>query len=172
MKAEVGMRNADCGTRNHPGFRIPKSALAAALLLFVLGAMCYLALVPNDRGQFLPFLPTKIRRWICEHADFNNVTAFFVLGLIVFRMRAGSMAGAAGRIFTHWGSRMAALMTLVCLFEILQFLIPGRMSGLRDVCTGWSGVFAAWLIFQIWDRAGNEASEHGVGTGSKGGRGA
>ena len=124
-----------------------------AALVVVFAAMCYLALVPNARGEFLGFLPQKLRRWICEHDDFNNVVGFAVLGLMAFRIggrrqmeRGAGVAAMLRRIFAHRGARLAALMALVCVFELLQLIIPGRMSGLQDVCTGWSGLFAAWLL--------------------------
>lgn len=124
-----------------------------ATLAVVFAAMCYLALVPNARGEFLGFLPQKLRRWICEHDDFNNVAGFAVLGLIAFRIggsgiteRGAGVAAMFRRIFAHRSARLAALMNLVCAFELLQLIIPGRMSSLQDVCTGWSGLFAAWLL--------------------------
>jgi hypothetical protein len=122
-------------------------------LVVVFAAMCYLALVPNARGEFLGFLPQKLRRWICEHDDLNNVVGFAVFGLIAFRIggrgqreRGAGVGAMLRRIFAHRGARLAALMVLVCVFELLQLIIPGRMSGLQDVCTGWSGLFAAWLL--------------------------
>jgi hypothetical protein len=133
-------------------------------LVVVLAVICYLALVPNARGEFLGFLPQKLRRWICEHDDFNNVTGFAVLGLVAFRIRGSGLTdrgtGVAAifrRIFAYRIARLAALMVLVCVFELSQFFIPGRMSSLQDVCTGWSGLFAAWLVSEIWWGSGGEA---------------
>jgi hypothetical protein len=127
---------------------------ARGILLVVLAAIAYLALVPNREGQFLPFLPQKIRRWICEHDDFNNVVAFAILGLVAFRIgRKGNASPDAGilrRVFARREARLASLMALVCLLELAQLVIPGRMSGLRDVCTGWSGLFAAWLLASVF----------------------
>jgi hypothetical protein len=132
-------------------------------VVVVLAAICYLALVPNARGEFLGFLPQKLRRWICEHDDFNNVTGFAVLGLVVFRVgsrgltdRGTGVVAIFRRIFAYRIARLAALMVLVCVFELSQFVIPGRMSSLQDVCTGWSGLFAAWLVSEICWGSGDE----------------
>jgi len=124
-----------------------------AMLLLVGAAIGYLALMPNVRGNMLGFLPQKVRRWIVEHDDLNNVVAFAVLGSVAFRIGrkeaarfAHGISGVLGRVFARRETRLAALMALVVVLELFQLVIPGRISGLRDVCTGWSGLFAAWLI--------------------------
>ena len=134
------------------------------LSLLVLGAVTYLALVPHNGRELTRLLPPKVYRWFAEHDDFNNIAAFFVLGLCVFRIRVEERAGGPGgmlaRIFRSSVTRLVALMALVCLFEFLQLGIQGRFSAFgpasshyyygttpfRDIHTGFSGVFAAWLL--------------------------
>jgi len=133
-----------------------RNIVGVAIAVTVLGLVAWLALIPNNRGQFLGFLPEKLRRWICEHDDFNNITGFWVLGIVAFCLpsadsanRGSGLIGLLCRVFAHRLARLAALMGLVCALEILQFVIPGRFSDLRDVCTGWSGLFAAWLVSEV-----------------------
>jgi hypothetical protein len=126
------------------------------MLIVVAAVIGYLALIPNDRGELLSFLPGKIRRWLCEHDDFNNIVAFGVLGSIVFRIRSrGARSPRRGtfrvfeRVLSSSEARLVLLMALVFLLELVQLVIPGRICDLQDVCSGWSGLFAAWLAFRV-----------------------
>ena len=46
---------------------------------------------------------------------------------------------------------ISLLLLLVCAIELVQMFIPGRVADLDDVCTGWSGIFAAWLLAVLLD---------------------
>ncbi|MFN9367527.1 MAG: hypothetical protein ACK6CT_01985, partial [Planctomycetia bacterium] len=85
---------------------------------------------------------------------FVNVDAFGFLAVVVFI--AGETSGAGGEsksggICARRGARLAVLLALVCVIEIVQIWISGRTSSLEDVCTGWSGIFAAWLLSVLRD---------------------
>lgn len=144
--------------------------IAKACFLPVFAAVLYLALMPNyGRSRFL-IVPMPVYRWICEHDDFDNITAFAVLASFAFLVgknpRAREYAattGAFARIFASRSARLTGLLAMVCVLELLQKWIPGRVSSMRDVCTGWSGIFAAWLISVLLDaRAENSAAARSV----------
>jgi hypothetical protein len=153
-----------------------RRTMGKAALAIILAAIGYLALVPNTHGEFLHFLPQKLRRWICEHDDFNNVVGFAVLGTVAFHIGTKRVASPGSSVFRRaFGrkeARLAALMGLVCVFELLQLVIPGRMSSLQDICTGWSGLFAAWLASEIWRSASDGSPVSHPGPNSRASRGA
>ncbi len=128
----------------------------------VLGAVIYLALMPNNGHARFKIVPEPAYRWLeaTWHDDFGNIVAFGVLAFATFilgrlpwdRENAGTGATFV-RLFASRAARLAGLLVMVCAIEILQIWIPGRTSSLRDVCSGWSGIFAAWLLAELLDRA-------------------
>ena len=119
------------------------------------------ALRPNPAGNVNHIFPKAIRVWINDgHDEEENLLAFFILGSFALCSGRRSARGASGavRLLNSRAVRMAALMALVCAIELVQLFIPGRISDLNDVCTGWSGIFAAWLLSVLLDaRAKNSA---------------
>ena len=123
-----------------------------------LAAGLTMALVPNTHGTPYAFLPAGLPRWIAEHDDPANIIAFLTLSIFALcfqreprRLRSDTKRNAVLRLFESRGMRVAGLMGLVCMIELVQLLIPGRVGELQDVCTGWSGIFAAWLIAVLFD---------------------
>ena len=135
-----------------------KISIPTLIVLAGLAAGLALALVPNTHGALYAFLPAGLRRWVAEHDDPVNIIAFLTLSIFALcfqreprRVRADTKRNAVLRLFESRGVRAAALMALVCTIELVQFFIPGRVADLQDVCTGWSGIFAAWLIAVLLD---------------------
>ena len=135
-----------------------KPSVPALIFSAGLAAGLWLALTPNVRGEMHFFLPMELRHWVHEHDDFANIAAFLCLaifGLCFQRnpQRGGKSAArpAMFRLLEKRAVRVAGLMALVCAIEIVQIFIPGRVADLQDVCTGWSGIFAAWLLSVILD---------------------
>lgn len=128
------------------------------LLLLLLGAVLYLALMPSNGHPRFRVVSPPVYRWFAEHDDFNNIAAFGGLAMVAFlvggrshgRKNAG-VSGAFARMFASRTSRLAGMLAMVCILETLQNWIPGRVSELQDVCTGWSGIFAAWLLSVLLD---------------------
>ena len=126
-------------------------------------AMAYLTLMPNDGRSRFRIVPLPLYRWLAgpEHDWLVNIIAFGFLAVVVFLVgknsgaRGGSMFAA---IFARRGARLAALLALVCAIEIAQIWIPGRTSSLEDVCSGWSGIFAAWLLAVLRDARAENGS--------------
>lgn len=120
------------------------------LLAGTVTAIAYLTLVPNTGHTRFRIVPLPLYRWLAgpEHDWLVNIIAFGFLALVVFLVdkNADSRRGRPAAILAHRGIRLAALLALVCVIETVQIWIPGRTSSLDDVCTGWSGIFAAWLL--------------------------
>ncbi len=136
-------------------------------LIFAVGLVAglALALVPNRRGDLYGFMPAGLRRWIYTHDDAANIIGFFMLSVfaLCFQREPRRDAKEAGRlapsrIFEGRGMRVAGLMILACAMEFAQIFIPGRVAELHDVCTGWSGIFAAWLVAVLLDARAETSS--------------
>lgn len=117
-----------------------------------------LALHPNTRGEVNHLLPADVVKWINNgHDEEENLFAFLILGTFaLFSGRCSERdSGGAGskvvRLLRSRPARMAALMGLVCAIELVQNFIPGRVADIDDVCSGWSGIFAAWLLSVLLD---------------------
>ena len=143
---------------NDPAIRRRRRPFRRALLAVTAIAIAYLTLIPNNGHARFRILPLPLYRWFAapEHDGFVNIAAFGFLATVVFL--AGRNPGTRGSgllvtIFASRTARLAALLALVCGIEILQRWIPGRTSSLQDVCTGWSGIFAAWLLCTVIDHA-------------------
>jgi hypothetical protein len=141
--------------------RVHRRQIAPALLLLLLGAVLYLALMPNLGRPRFTLVSPAVYRWFAEHDDFNNIAAFGGLAMVAFLVGCpspgGKKAGALNAFactFASRTSRLAGMLAMVCLLEALQNWIPGRVSELQDVCTGWSGIFAAWLLCALLDARG------------------
>ena len=125
----------------------PSISGLACIALLACGLV--LALRSNPRGEVHHILPVAVRDWMNDgHDEEANLVAFSILGIIALVPHRGRTA-AGPAVFRVLGRRaflMAALMALVCAIELVQMFIPGRVADLDDVCTGWSGIFAAWLL--------------------------
>ena len=134
-----------------------KTALVKMTFIVCLAAGLMMALPANRHGALHMFLPESLRRWVNEHDDAANVMAFFILAAVALRLPCAQAKGGTTlpavilQRLVHPLARVAALMLFVCAIEFTQSFIPGRVSELQDVCTGWSGIFAAWLISVLLD---------------------
>ncbi len=113
--------------------------------------------MPNNGHARFRIVPLPLYRWLAapEHDYLVNVAAFGFLALIIFLIRSHTDSrheSLVAAIFAHRIARLAALLALVCAIEVVQKWIPGRTSSLEDVCTGWSGIFAAWLVAELRGR--------------------
>lgn len=149
---------------NSTGPHAPLRRIVRLIFFLTLGLVLFLALIPNRGLWRFHFVPRQIQRWIMTHDDLNNILAFAVLGTAAFLVRkhrrdreAGGILGAVARTFASQWSRMAGLLVMVCGLEILQRWIPGRVSELEDVCTGFSGIFSAWLVRVLLDARGRDS---------------
>ena len=138
-----------------------KTAFVKALFIGGLAAGLLMALVPNIHGDRHSFLPRSFRAWVHEHDDLENIAAFFLLTTVALRLpvtarkSGATFPGVMLQVRERPLARVAALMLLVCGIELAQWFIPGRVPELQDVCTGWSGIFAAWMLAVLMDvRAG------------------
>ena len=130
------------------------------IFFLTLCAVLYLALMPNSGRARFKIVPEPMYRWLeaTWHDDFGNIVAFGFLAFVTFLIgkpaaaseNAGIVA-AFHRWFADRNVRLACLLAGVVTIEILQIWIPGRTSSLRDVCSGWSGIFAAWLLAELLD---------------------
>jgi hypothetical protein len=134
-----------------------KPAFLKTLFVAGLATGLWMALVPNRHGALHNFLPETLRRWVSENDDPANIAGFFMLTLVGLRLpRArengrGRVASMVFRMLGHPLAKVGVLMLLVCAIELSQRFIPGRVGELQDVCTGWSGIFAAWLLSVLRD---------------------
>ena len=143
---------------NDPAIRRRRRPFRRALLAVTAIAIAYLTLMPNNGHARFRILPLPLYRWLAapEHDGFVNIVAFGFLATVVFlagKKSDGCESGLLATIFASRAARLVALLSLVCGIEIAQKWIPGRVSSLQDVCTGWSGIFAAWLLCSVIDRA-------------------
>lgn len=134
-----------------------KPGIPALLCIAMLAGGLFLALAPN-RGNLNYIMPDAVRKWVNDdHDEEENLIAFTLLGscVLCFGRRAERrIAAAAPKVLRLLGSRavrMAALMAMVCVIELVQMFIPGRVADLNDVCTGWSGILAGWLLSVLLD---------------------
>ncbi len=136
-----------------------KAAMLKAIFVIGIIAAMAMALRPNRHGGIHNFVPASFRAWVNEHDDFQNIAAFFLIATVALllpgvRNREGkSLPAVVLRTLEPPLARVAALMLFVCVIELVQRFIPGRVPDLQDVCTGWSGIFAAWLVW-VLRRAG------------------
>ena len=150
--------DSSAGRGNESVPRTLRRRIGRAIFFLALGTVLYLALMPSDGHARFRIVSLPVFRWIAAHDDFDNIAAFAALALAAFlvgrdpseRENAGVCAAVARR-FASRLARLAGLLTMVCIFEVLQKWIPGRVSSLEDVCTGWSGIFAAWLVSELLD---------------------
>ena len=131
----------------------------------------FLALAPN-RGNLNYILPDAVRKWINDdHDEEENLIAFFLLGscaLCSDRRPKNGLGAARGKVLRLPGTRaarMAFLMALVGAIELVQIFIPGRVADLNDVCTGWSGIFAGWLLSVLLDSRTEDSADSRVRRG-------
>ena len=146
---DAAARGKDAAIRRRR--RISRAVFATTAI-----AIAYLALMPNNGPARFRIVPLPLYRWLeaPEHDGFANIVAFGFLAVVVFltgRNPDARGSGLLAAIFARRTVRLAALLALVCGIEIAQRWIPGRVSSLQDVCTGWSGIFAAWLLCMVFD---------------------
>ena len=145
--------------KNHTWRRIIGRVIFAGTAI----AMAYLTLMPNYGRSRFRLVPMPLYHWLTapEHDWLMNIVAFGFLAMVVFIVGGNSGASCdrcSVSVFARRAGRLVVLLALVCAIEIAQIWIPGRTSSLEDVCFGWSGIFAAWLITVLWDvRAENRA---------------
>jgi hypothetical protein len=129
-----------------------KAWLLKAIFIGCLAAGLVLALDPDTHGGRHHFVPVAFRAWVNEHDDLENMIAFFLLTAVALRLprargnRGTGLPAVALQILDRPLARVAALMLLVCAIELAQLVIPDRVADFQDVCTGWSGIFAAWML--------------------------
>lgn len=133
-----------------------RRSLGRGIFAVTVIAIAYLTLMPNYGRTRFRIVPIPLYRWLAapEQDWFVNVVAFGFLAVVVFIAGENSAAGGESKsvgIFARRGARLAALLALVCVIEIVQIWIPGRTSSLEDVCFGWSGILAAWLLAVLRD---------------------
>lgn len=132
-----------------------KPSLSDWLCIALLAGGMVLALRANPRGELNHILPVALRNWINEdHDEAENLIAFSILGVFALSLSRRAPSTAASpviHLLQSRAARMVALMSLVCGIELVQFFILGRMPDMKDVCTGWSGIFAAWLLGVLRD---------------------
>ena len=129
--------------------------IGRAILTVTVIAIIYLTLMPNNGHSRFRIVPLPLYRWLeaPEHDGFANIVAFGFLATVVFLVGRNPETrgdGLLAVIFARRTVRLVALLALVCGIEIVQKWIPGRTSSLEDVCTGWSGIFAAWLLCTVF----------------------
>ncbi len=131
-----------------------RPSISELVCIALLACGLVLALRSNPRGEVHHILPVAVRNWMNDgHDEEANLIAFSILStfaLVPRRAVAGTGSGVL-RVLGSRAFRMAALMALVCTIELVQIFIPGRVADLDDVCTGWSGIFAAWLLAVLLD---------------------
>ncbi len=137
--------------------RRPVAAVLLKVCFFgALAAGLFLALFPRYRCIFHDIWPKPVRTWLNESDDAVNVIAFFVLASIGLRMQRLMAEGKRPRsrvtaLMASPAAMVAGLMLLVCGIEFVQIFVPERVGDIQDVCTGWSGIFSAWLAFFLRD---------------------
>ena len=122
--------------------------------------IAYLALMPNSGHTRFWIVPLPVYRWVAapEHDGIVNVFAFGFFAAVVFLVERNPDASGTSLLSAIFATRLArlvGLLALVCAIELVQKWIPGRTSSLDDVCTGWSGIFAAWLLCVLRDAPAN-----------------
>ena len=141
--------------------RTRRLRIVRTLFFLTLCAVLYLALMPNNGHARFRIVSLPVYRWLEAewHDDLGNIVAFAVLACATFLLGAhpadrenDGISAAFARCFASRTARLVGLLAMVCMFEILQRWIPGRTCSLRDVCTGWSGIFAAWLLCNVFER--------------------
>lgn len=127
-----------------------KTLILKALFAIGLAVGLAMAMLPNRYNNPHQFLPLDLRRWVHRHDDAANIAAFFLFASVGLRLPLSHAKAGMGSP-SHRLGMVVALMTLVCVIEIVQIWIPGRASSLEDVCFGWSGILAAWLLAVLRD---------------------
>lgn len=149
---------------NESAARTHHRRIVRTFFLLTLCTVFYLTLMPYYGRARFRIVSLPVYRWIAAHDNFDNIVAFAVLATAAFLLGRhpgdrgnGGIGAAFARRFASRTARLAGLLAMVCMFEILQIWIPGRTSALLDVCTGWSGIFAAWLLCELRDARGKNS---------------
>lgn len=134
-----------------------KNAVWGLILLAMLAAALGLTLAPNN-GNLNYVLPDAVRKWVNnDHDEEANLIAFTVLGTVALSFARRPPSRETWRrnpmvfLLSSRTFRVMVLLTLICLIELVQNFIPGRVSDLGDMCTGWSGIFTGWLCSVLLD---------------------
>ena len=137
-----------------------RPGIPALLCIAMLAGGLFLALAPN-RGNLNYFMPDAVRKWINnDHDEEENLIAFTVLSSCVLCLGRHSQSRRAAshpkprRFLSGRSVCVSALMAMVVVIEFMQMFIPGRVADMNDICTGWSGIFAGWLLSLLLDSRG------------------
>jgi VanZ family protein len=133
-------------------------------------AVLWLTLEPTPGGGRAHELPKPVSLWVNNHDSSANILAFFLLAIMAFwlghepagspglpPLSGGREARGEGqpertaRYLPRMPSRRQRLIFLlllafVALIEFAQIWIPGRVSELHDVASGWEGIVFAALF--------------------------
>ena len=124
----------------------PKSTALTLLFAAALALALFFALRPSPHGERLRGLPEPIGKWLNQHDDLSNFAAFLILSGLAFRLRRSARPPPPAPWFRRHHRVLGFFLLLVLLIEFTQHWIPGRQSDWHDVATGWSGIFAAWML--------------------------
>ena len=146
-----------------PAIRRYRRTFFRLLLAGTTLTIAYLALMPSSGHARFWIVPLPIYRWLAapEHDGIVNVFAFGFFAAVVFLVEWNPDApdtSLLSAIFATRLARLVALLSIVCGIELVQKWIPGRTSSMEDVCTGWSGIFAAWLLSELVDGRAKESA--------------
>ena len=162
MEPDRGCPGAEPTPDIRAGNRMWKQTVGRVVFAVMALSMAYLTLVPNNGRVRFRIVPLPLYRWLAapEHDWLVNIIAFGFLAAVVFLV--GGNSGTRNgdlfpEIFGRRGVRLVVLLMLVCGIETAQIWIPGRTSSLEDVCTGWSGIFAAWLLSLLLEARAGQA---------------
>ncbi|HWN93619.1 MAG TPA: hypothetical protein VNT99_01190 [Methylomirabilota bacterium] len=102
----------------------------------------------------LPWMPQRWGLWFDEHTKFRHFIGFAALAGVCFLLNFDSVFNRSRSRFVrkfrssrNRTGRLGALLVLVYLLEMGQFVVPGREFDWLDIVNGWGGILAAWGIW-------------------------
>ncbi|MDB6040897.1 MAG: colanic acid biosynthesis glycosyltransferase WcaI [Verrucomicrobiales bacterium] len=135
--------------------RVSLRNLVFVLFWILTAAILWLTLEPTPGGGRAHELPRLLSNPLNAHDALSNFLAFFVFSTIAFWLGhnpAKITNASPQRILQRQRKRFFLLLAFVASLEFAQIWIPGRISDLGDVASGWMGVVLAWLSYHFFFR--------------------
>jgi hypothetical protein len=136
-----GKAPAPTPAKRTPSSRRNRFLQIAMLAIALIGTAAALDLTLRSSGymKLVNWVPQPVAYWADSHGQLRNLPAFFLLALPFL---------ALARRKRHRAFVTIALGLFATALEFAQFFLPNRWVEWEDIVWSWTGVIAAWLVFE------------------------
>jgi hypothetical protein len=136
MKWPLKMQTILCHIRSGKWF---EKAMFLAGVVGV-GLAVFLSVRSSPAMMTVDWLPKFVANWLDHYGRFRNFPAFAMLAIPFLIITPK---------FLQRACIIALLAILIDSLELIQVWIPTRFADLGDIFWGWTGLLAAWGIFEV-----------------------